>query len=99
MRFIKPCSRLRGIRFGCQVRFIGPFFLFHFGFLVDYSGYPYNLSIAEAEGRVIRVILRFLEAQEYTAKLDFIVVMQRRRRLGDELLPVEKREIGAILIF
>src|SRR5436309_174035 len=53
MRFIKPCSRLRGMRFGCHVRFIEPFFLLHLGFLVDYSCYPYNLSIMEAEGRVI----------------------------------------------
>src|SRR5260221_12293149 len=40
----------------------------------------------------------FLEAQQYATKLDFIVVMQRRRRLRGELLPVEKREIGTVLI-
>src|SRR5260370_18920000 len=41
----------------------------------------------------------FLEAQEYATKLDFIVVMHRRRRLRGELLPVEKRDIGTVLIF
>jgi hypothetical protein len=40
---------LRGMRFGCQVRFIKPFFLLHLGCLVDYSGNHYNLSISGVE--------------------------------------------------
>src|SRR2546429_6901387 len=46
MRFIKPCSRLRGIRLGCQVRFMTKFLLSPpLRFPVDYSGYGQTLSI------------------------------------------------------
>lgn len=45
IRFKNPCSRLRGIRFGCQVRFIRPFRLLSSGYLVDYSESNASLSI------------------------------------------------------
>src|SRR5579872_287374 len=44
MRFINPCSRKRGMRLGCQVRFMDSFPFLHLRYLVDYSGYKYRLS-------------------------------------------------------
>jgi hypothetical protein len=42
MRFKKPCSRLRGIRLGCQVRFIKPsLYILPSGYRVNYSDYTY----------------------------------------------------------
>src|SRR5581483_429262 len=53
IRFKNPCSRLRGMRFGCQVRFIKPFPLLSSGYLVDYSDSDASLSIVHSNrGRV-----------------------------------------------
>src|SRR5712691_866454 len=89
MRFINPCSRLRGMRLGCHVRFtlLSP----PLRCPVDYNGINTGCQLWRW--------LCCFETQEHTPKLDFIVVMQRSRSLSGKPLAIEKREICAVLIF
>src|SRR5215469_15362468 len=64
------------------------------------------MSITGAEGRVSNraryiapTALCLFEAQEHAAKFDFVVIMQSHGRFSRELLPIEKREICAVLVF
>jgi hypothetical protein len=50
IRFIKPCSRFRGMRFGCQVRFMVSFQPLFGDVPNDYSNATLGLSIGARIG-------------------------------------------------